>query len=226
MSRPPYAAALPAGEPDRSPTRRTARAAAGANPSQAPFRPETIMKLFPWLRRPARPAPARRPTSFRPRLEALEDRCTPSAVGFSTALPYTASATAVDPAGNVAVSTASAVYRFSPSGQLLASKATVPGEGGGIAVDAAGDVYLNNSGVITELDPPLQQTLFSFTLPGTQHGPSAARAQAPARTGQSPWRVGRSTPWGRPWLGCRPPRWRTRPPFRGQPPVCWRPTWR
>ena len=99
-------------------------------------------------------------------MEALEDRSLLSAVGFSTALPYTASATAVDPAGNVAVSTASAVYRFSPSGQLLASKASVPGEGGGIAVDAAGDVYLNRQGVITELDPTLQHTLFSLTLPG------------------------------------------------------------
>ena len=103
---------------------------------------------------------------FRPRLEALEDRLTPSTVGFSTALPYTASATAVDPAGNIAVSTASAVYRFSPSGQLLASKASVPGEGGGIAVDAAGDVYLNRLGVITELDPALQHTLFTVTIPG------------------------------------------------------------
>ena len=132
------------------------------------------MRLSHWLRSLTAPLTGprarrvrQRPT-FRPRLEGLEDRSLPSAVGFSTALPYSASATAVDPAGNVAVSTASAVYRFSPSGQLLASKASVPGEGGGIAVDAAGDVYLNKLGVITELDPTLQQTLFSVTLPGAQ----------------------------------------------------------
>ncbi len=133
------------------------------------------MRLSHWLRSLAAPLTAprarrvrQRPT-FRPRLEGLEDRSLPSAVAFSTALPYTASATAVDSAGNVAVSTASAVYRFSPSGQLLASKASVPGEGGGIAVDAAGDVYLNKLGVITELDPTLQQTLFTVSLPGTQY---------------------------------------------------------
>ncbi len=121
------------------------------------------MRLSPWLRRTA---PALRPATFRPCLEGLDDRSLPSAVGFSTALTYSATAMAVDPAGNVAVSTGYAVYRFSPSGQLLASKTSVPGEGGGIAVDAAGDVYLNNKGVITELDPTLQQTLFTVTIPG------------------------------------------------------------
>ena len=132
------------------------------------------MRFPHWLRSLAAPLTAPRPPhpaapDLPPPAGGSEDRSLPSAVGFSTALPYLASATAVDPAGNVAVSTATRSTRFSPSGQLLASKASVPGEGGGIAVDAAGDVYLNKFGVITELDPTLQQTLFTVSLPGTQY---------------------------------------------------------
>ena len=134
------------------------------------------MKLLPWFRRPARRAPAR-PTS-RLRLERLEDRCVPTAVGFSTALPGEASATAVDAAGDTYVSVSTynptlgyysfGVSKFGPSGQLLASNPSVAGAGAGIALDAAGDVYVNKLGVITELDPTLQSTLFSVTLPGAQ----------------------------------------------------------
>ena len=61
------------------------------------------MNLFAWLRRTARPAPAR--STFRPRLERLEDRCVPTAVGFSTALPGAAYGMAVDAAGDTYVTT-------------------------------------------------------------------------------------------------------------------------
>lgn len=122
--------------------------------------------------RPASSLSGRRPAAFRPRVEGLEDRSVPAAVGFSTALPTTAYGTAVDAAGDTYVTTAIAgtvgggVSKFDPAGHLLANNPSVSAGGAGIAIDSAGDVYLHRGAVVTELDPTLQRTLFSVTLPG------------------------------------------------------------
>ena len=76
---------------------------------------------------------------------------------------------AVDPAGDTPSHrpvTAGAVYRFSPSGQLLASNASVPGRGRRDRGGRGRGRVPEQPGVITELDPTLQHTLFSLTLPG------------------------------------------------------------
>ncbi len=56
---------------------------------------------------PPRPAPRRRPafrrSSYRPRLEVLEDRSVPASLGYSTLIGGTVYATAVDSAGNIYV---------------------------------------------------------------------------------------------------------------------------
>ena len=138
------------------------------------FAPSWLRSLS--ARRPRPAAPARRP-SFRPRVEGLEDRAVPAALGFSSALPGLAVyGMAVDAAGDTYVTTnnpstnITGVYKFDPAGTLVASNPSVPAGGAGIAVDAAGNVYLQRKGVVTELDPTLQSTLFSVTLPGAKAG--------------------------------------------------------
>ncbi len=127
------------------------------------------VSLIPATRNPHMPA-----TKLGPRLglERLEGRETPS-VGYSTALPGAAFGSVVDAAGNTYVTTSgtsNGVYKFDPSGRLLASNPSVPAGGAGIAADAAGDVYLHRGAVVTELDPTLQRTLFTVTLPGAVAG--------------------------------------------------------
>ena len=111
---------------------------------------------------PPRPAPRRRP-SYRPRLEALEDRAVPASLSYSTFLHGTVYGTAVDSAGDIYVTgqtdsslpttpgalqtsgSGAFVAKLNPTGTALIY-ATYLGNGGdggtGIAVDASGDAYV------------------------------------------------------------------------------------
>lgn len=99
--------------------------------------------------------------SFRPRLEALEDRVVPASLIYSTSLNATVYASAVDSQGDVYVTgqagsgfqTTAGAYQTSGSGAFVAKLnpagslvyATYLGNGGtglGIAADAAGDAYV------------------------------------------------------------------------------------
>jgi len=62
---------------------------------------------------PPRPAPRRRP-SYRPRLEALEDRAVPASLSYSTFLNGTVFATAVDSAGDVYITGSSSNLQTTP----------------------------------------------------------------------------------------------------------------
>jgi hypothetical protein len=108
--------------------------------------------------------PRRRRPSYRPRLEALEDRAVPASLSYSTFLHGTVYATAVDSAGNMYVTgvtdsslpTTPGAFQTAGSGGAFVAKlnptgtaliyATYLGNGGdggtGIAVDAAGDAYV------------------------------------------------------------------------------------
>ncbi len=124
--------------------------------------------MWPFSSRKARPGASARPhhRSFRPRLEALEDRVVPASLSYSTDLPGTVYATAVDSAGDIYVTgnagsnlpTTPGAYQTSGSGAFVAKLnptgtaliyATYLGNGGtgtGIAVDAAGNAYVIGEG--------------------------------------------------------------------------------
>jgi hypothetical protein len=118
--------------------------------------------------RKARPRTAVRPrlSSYRPRLEVLEDRTVQASLSYSTFLHGTVFATAVDGAGNVYVTgqsdsglpttpgafettgTGAFVAKLNPTGTAVLYATYLGngnfgrGEGTGIAVDAAGDAYV------------------------------------------------------------------------------------
>jgi hypothetical protein len=116
---------------------------------------------------PRKAVPRRRPAGCRPRLEVLEDRTTPAALGYSTYLHGIVQAVAVDQTGAVYVTgstdstlpTTPGAFQTSGSGAFVAKlNATGTGvvyatylgnspggtgyAGYGIAVDAAGDAYV------------------------------------------------------------------------------------
>ncbi len=151
-------------------------------------------------RAPTRTAPSRRhafhrPTC-RPRLETLEDRTAPASLSYSTYLPGTVWATAVDSAGNVYATGAGwgsgcFVAKMNATGTALDWVTNLSNAAGkSIAVDASGDVYVGGNaasgfpttpnaldptmpstsspGFLAVLNPTGSSLLYSTYLPGTQ----------------------------------------------------------
>lgn len=117
--------------------------------------------------RKPRPKSPKRPlrSSYRPRLEALENRLVPASLSYSTFLNGTVFATAVDSAGDVYITgsssnlqttpgafetsgTGASVAKLNPTGTAVLYATYLGngnfgrGAGTGIAVDAAGDAYV------------------------------------------------------------------------------------
>ncbi len=110
----------------------------------------TLLSLWLTLsgKGPRKDRSRQRPASRRPLLNVLEDRAVPAALTYSTYLPGTAYASAVDSAGDIYVTgSGDFVAKLNPTGTTVLYSTTL-GSGGtapagiGIAVDSAGDAYV------------------------------------------------------------------------------------
>jgi hypothetical protein len=119
----------------------------------------TLLTLWHTLsgKTPRNASPRRRPSGCRPRLEVLEDRAVPAALGYSTYLGSPVEAVAVQPGdttGAVYVASGRSVLKLNNGGTGLVYNTLVEQSGANVAslyalaVDAAGDAYVYGAGSV------------------------------------------------------------------------------